>query len=225
MIKRNLWNKLFQRNTKAEEIELHISGATVQHRNPFENLVVPRNESEFSDKFIDRWIAPFCMTNLANCDSASINLFAKAAKEIDIGIVKDLLSEFDWRPRIVGAYFAAINKYSQLENLIGTHLLKSEVCYAGEGYCLALATFGTATSQTFLKSYLDYYLEQKDLWFDQAIAYAALNYLDPVSAVGFSGKWESFTTGKPSYNLLKSNQRLVESLRIIDSIRVAGNLR
>jgi hypothetical protein len=38
-----LWTKLFTKKTEQEAIELHVSGATVRHRNPFENIEVPRN--------------------------------------------------------------------------------------------------------------------------------------------------------------------------------------
>ena len=91
-----------------------------------------------------------------------------------------MLGEFNWRPRKVDAIFAAISKNQDVENIIGTHLLKSEVCYAGRGYCLALASFESVSARTFLIQYLDYYLQRSDLDFDQGSALGALAYLNPI---------------------------------------------
>src|SRR5262245_43788691 len=61
---------------------------------------------------------------------------------------------------------------------IGHLLLRSDVCYAGTGYCVALARFNTRDSTGFLLEYLDYYLTRHDLWFDQGCAMGAIGYLD-----------------------------------------------
>jgi hypothetical protein len=53
--------------------------------------------------------------------------------EIDEGLIVTLLSQFDWRPRITGAYFAAVKKLASLDDHIGNLLLRSDVCYAGHG--------------------------------------------------------------------------------------------
>ena len=98
---------------------LHVSGATVRHRHPFESLEVPRNEQDLSRNFIDKWVVPFYMTSLSNADDTTILMFADAAKEINVGIVKVLLGDFNWRTRIAGAFFAAINNYKEVEDIIG----------------------------------------------------------------------------------------------------------
>src|SRR5580704_4085896 len=133
-----LWTKLFSRNEEKDEIALHSSGANVRHHNPFESLEVPRNGDELSQELIDKYVVPFYMSDLSPSDEPSIHHFAEVAREIDSSIVKMLLRDFNWRTRIVGAYFAAINAYPEFEDIIGKHLLKSEVCYAGKGYCIAL---------------------------------------------------------------------------------------
>jgi hypothetical protein len=218
---RKLWTKLFTRNSETDEVALHVSGATVRHRNPFEDIAVPRNEERSSKEFVDKWVVPFYMSSLSNADEATITAFADASKEISPDIVKKLLGDFDWRMRITGAFFCAINDYKETEDVIGKHLLKSEVCYAGFGYCLALASFGSSTAKDYLTTYLDYYLDRKDLWFDQAQAFCALEYLDKDRAGRLLYKWNSFVADKEHWNLEKSRERFNNCLFTLDRIRMA----
>lgn len=220
---KQLWTKLFTHNEETDEIALHVSGATVRHRNPFENIEVPRNEEELSGEYIDKWVVPFYMNSLSNSDEQTIKAFAIAAGEIDIEIVKKLLGDFDWRARITGAFFAAINNYNELEAIIGRHLLKSEVCYAGSGYCLALATFGGDNAKDYLAAYLDYYLDRKALWFDKADAFCALEHLDKDHANKLLDKWNSFLADKEYWNLEKSRGHFNQCMLTLDKIRQANN--
>ncbi|WP_452227618.1 DUF6000 family protein [Lacinutrix sp. MEBiC02404] len=157
-------------------IELHSAGATVRHKSPFENLKHYESEIEIDKEFINKWVLPFYMS-FPKKDDIFWN-FKEVKSELNIEIAKRLLGNFNWRTRIVGAYFATIKNYTELENIIGTHLLKSQVCYAGDGYCFALASFNTENSIGFLKKYLDYYLTRKDLQFEQTSALLALNWTD-----------------------------------------------
>lgn len=216
---KEIWTKFFTTNNQTEEIALHVSGATVRHRNPFEDIEVPRNSEELSEEFINKWVIPFYMTSLSNVDDTTIKPFADSAKEINIDIVNKLLGDFNWRTRITGAFFAAINDYKGLEDIIGKHLLKSEVCYAGSGYCLALAVFRSDNSKKYLTEYLDYYLERKDLWFDQADAFCALEYLDKNEAEKLLDKWNSFVADKQYWSLEKSRNHFSGYMMTIDKIR------
>jgi hypothetical protein len=216
-----LWTKLFSRNEEKEEIALHSSGATVRHHNPFESLEVPRNGDELSQELIDKYVVPFYMSDLSPSDEPSIHHFAEAAREIDSSIVKMLLGDFNWRTRIVGAYFAAINAYKEFEDIIGKHLLKSEVCYAGKGYCIALATFNNEIAKEYLTTYLNYYLDRRDLWFDQAEAFCALEYLDEEYAMSFSDKWNAFVEDKKYWNLENSRGHFKNSMLGIEKIQKA----
>ena len=218
-----LWTKLFSKNSETDAIALHVAGATVRHKNPFEKIEVPRNNEDLSKEFIDKWVVPFYMTTLSNSDEKTINIFADAAKEIDKDIVLKLLGDFNWRTRITGAYFSAINNYQDFEDIIGNNLLKSEVCYAGSGYCLALATFGTDNAKKYLASYLDYYLDRKDLWFDQADAFCALQHLDKESASKLLDKWNSFVADKENWDLEKSTAHFSKCLLTIEKIRNANH--
>ena len=219
-----LWTKLFANNNEADEIALHISGATVRHKNPFEEIEVPRNGEEFTEEFVDKWVVPFYMNSLSNSDDTVIKAFADTAKEIDRTIVLKLLSDFDWRTRITGAFFSAINDYQEFEDIIGRHLLKSEVCYAGSGYCLALATFGTDNAKKYLVSYLDYYLDRKDLWFDQADAFCALEHLDKHQADNLINKWNEFVADKKYWSLEKSRKHFANCITTLDKIKETKSL-
>lgn len=214
-----LWQKLFSRTDEATEIALHISGATVRPRNPFEGLEAYRNTEELSEDFINKWVMDFYMTSLNARDSKVLEAFAKASKEITPQIVKQLLGDFDWRPRIVGAYFAAIKEYSEMKDIIGVHLLKSEVCYAGAGYALALAVFGDEQSKGYLEVYLDFYLKQKDLWFDQADVLAALYIISSGEAETYLASWQDYIADKPYHSLDGSIENIQHSLEITKQLR------
>ena len=187
----------------------------MRHSNPFEDLELPRNEYELPVEFIEEWVKPFYLDNLAILETAAIAAFVDATKKIDQTVVAKLLGDSNWRSRRAGAFFSAIMDYKEFESIIGRSLLKSEVCYAGSAYCVALATFATADSRNFLTSYLDYYLTRKDLWFDQAVAYCALEYLDKDAAEQRLEKWNDFVSDKPNWDLEKSRGSFLESLKVV----------
>lgn len=57
-------------------------------------------------------------------------------------------------------------------------LLDSELVYAGQGYCFALARFGEPEDAEILAAYLDRYLPRKDCVYNQDRAIGALLHLD-----------------------------------------------
>lgn len=160
-----------------KQIELHSAGATVRHLSPFAELEHYSNEIQLTAEFIKKWCVPFYMFGINNSDEF-IKKLTPIRYELNEEIVKNLLGDFNWRTRIVGAYFASILELKSMEEIIGIHLLKSQVCYAGNGYCLALATFNTQKGIGYLKKYLDYYLTQIGLHFDQTDAMCALKWTD-----------------------------------------------
>ena len=172
-------SKKMDEKTK-KNIELHVSGATVRHRNPFEKLESYTSEREIDEDFIKKWVLPFYMVGLNSSDQFILD-FKSIKSDLNIEITRQLFGDFNWRTRIVGAFFSAIENYIELEDIIGVHLLKSEVCYAGGGYCLALASFNTKNGIEYLKKYLNYYLTRKDLHFDQRVAMSALNWTDKLN--------------------------------------------
>lgn len=213
-----LWTKLFTKQSQADEIALHVAGATTRHRNPFENWEVPRNQNELDEAFVEKWVLPFYSSGISNADEPTIAQFATAARAIDLDVVHRLLGDFNWRSRITGAYFAAIKHYTELVDILGMHLLKSEVCFAGKGYALALATFGGERAAYYLTAYLDYYLDRTDLYYDQGEVFCALEHVDKAAADTRRAKWESFVADKPYWDLNRYRDSFTESLATVDRI-------
>jgi hypothetical protein len=115
--------------------ELVTAGATIRHESPFSALPVPPPPDD--EIAIPEWqrralrlglFQPGTITALRRGDIMSV----------DVDFARELLTVFNWRHRMLGAYLAAIKDFQPLESLIGTLLLRSDVCYAGQAYCLAL---------------------------------------------------------------------------------------
>lgn len=198
---------------------LHSAGATVLHRSPFDNLEVPVSAEALSDELHARWVKPFYMSILGNLDGREA-LLRPVYDEVDAALIDRLLSVFDWRPRIVGAYFVALRRAGEFEERIGRLPLRSDVCSAGHGYCLALARLNTPRAVGFLREYLGYYLTRRDLYFDQSSAMSALLHLDATNgtthAAALRPAWEDFVRDKTGWNLEGSYARFVGQLRAID---------
>jgi len=196
------------------DIQLHSAGAIVRHKSPFENLNSYRNDIEISKEFRKEWVIPFYF-ELNNQSDEWINRMIELKPKINEEIILQNLGDFDWRTRSTGSYFAAIKKSSHLEDIIGTHLLKSEVCYAGSEYALTLASFNTSKSVDYLDKYLEYYLKQPQLYFDQSSVITAMKYLDEVNNTNNTEKhlknWEDFLLwrGKAQVENLKNLKNLV----------------
>lgn len=145
---------------------------------------------------------------------------------MNIEIAKILFGDFNWRTRIVGAYFSAIKDYVELEDIIGVHLLKSEVCYAGGGYCLALASFNTEKGIEYLKEYLEYYLTRKDLHFDQRIAMSALYWMDKKNGTNemdsFLPKYQDWVSGKYSQDISQSIAHFEKQIEQLNKIKASS---
>jgi hypothetical protein len=217
-----LWQHLFTTNEEETDIALHIAGATNRHHNPFESLPTHRNQEEPSEEFIEKWVMEYYMVSIAGLNDQAFATFVQAAKDITPDVVRQLLGDFNWRLRIVGAYFASIKGYEEFTDIIGMHLLQSEVCYAGAGYALAFALFRSELAQDYLKAYLDYYLKRPDLWYDQADVLAALHLVDPAVAKTYTASWQSYITDKPNHRLESAIDRLKLSVATVKQIRAAS---
>lgn len=144
-------------------------------------------------------------------------------EEIGPDIYLSLLTEVNWRPRMAAAYFAAILREVSVEEHLGKLLLRSDVCYVGGGYCLAMARFNTPSSVHYLKQYLSYYLKRPDLYFDQGAAVAAVLHLDKKNQTDTFGElsesWEAFAASRSEgYGLAALVERFDEELGAIDEI-------
>ncbi|TRW24837.1 hypothetical protein FMM05_10075 [Flavobacterium zepuense] len=189
----------------SERLKLHSAGATIIHNSPFSELPAFLNEEQLSKPFIDKWVQSFYMQiGYAEHDNDFYQKVIAIKNEITPEVVAQLLGNFDWRTRQTGAYFAAIKNYTQFIDVIGVHLLKSEVCYAGGIYAFVMAWFNTDKCITYLKTYLDYYLLKPELWFDQAQVLEALKFLDDVNGNNNTAEhlsnWGKFLQNKPYWN-------------------------
>ncbi|WGH75776.1 DUF6000 family protein [Tenacibaculum tangerinum] len=204
-----------------KQIELHSAGATVRHSSPFAELKHYSNETEITAEFIKKWCVPFYMFGINNSEKFNQNLKPIRA-ELNTEVVKKLLGDFNWRTRIVGAYFASILELKSVEEIIGIHLLKSQVCYAGNGYCLALATFNTKRGIQYLKRYLEYYLIRKDLHFDQTGVMCALKWTDELNGTNETenylklyNEWNSKPYGQSLKHSFKGFEKQMNNLKLI----------
>ncbi len=168
------------KSKKLNDAELHSAGATVRHKSPFESLNSHKNEDEITQEFREKWVIPFYL-KLRNRSDEWLHKMINVKPQITDDIILQNLGDFDWRTRSTGSYFALIKESYHLEDIIGIHLLKSEVCSAGGKYALTLASFNTAKSVQYLNRYLEYYLIRPDLYFDQGVVMVALKYLDEVN--------------------------------------------
>lgn len=214
---------------KQDPIERHHAGATVEHKGPFDHLTTPNNQKVLDQDFIEKFVQPFYM-NLFRLGYGKNEIKGQVKAilpEISSDVVEKLLGDFNWRTRSVGAFFAALKGLTDFQDQIGRLLLKSEVCYAGASYCLALTEFNNQKSIEYLSQYLDYYLSQKDLWFDQGEAMGAIAYLDRQNGTNrlkkHLDKWTAFVSNKDRWDLQESIDLFEANMSALKEIK--GNAR
>lgn len=176
----------FKRNSKQKDKKatdsatLHSARATVRHTSPFSELEHYKNEEELTQEFIEEWVFPYYMRVKEYSDEWIEEIIALKLQITDEVILKNL-GKTNWRNRAVGSYFALITQANYAEDIIGVHLLKSEVCCVGHTFASVLAMFNTEKSVMYLSKYLNYYLKQPELNFDQEEVMEALKYLDEIN--------------------------------------------
>ena len=114
-------------------------------------------------------------------DSAERASFGRAlaggAREVTDAELARLLAS-PWRAQLTGAWLAGFDRRDRHRDAIGESLLASRTCFAGQGFCFALARFGTPEDADLLTAYLDRYLPRVDLRYDQDWAIGAILHLD-----------------------------------------------
>lgn len=101
----------------------------------------------------------------------------------------EVLLSSEWRSRLTAGYLIAAAPREQLVPQIGQLLIESQLVYAGQGYCIALASIGTASAADQLTAYLDRWLPKIDARGDQGWAMAALVSLDEEGGTNFSDRF------------------------------------
>jgi len=61
------------------------------------------------------------------------------------------LLDSEWRSRLTASWLIGLDRREQFRAKIGEQLLSSELTYAGQGYCLALARFATTADAELLR--------------------------------------------------------------------------
>ncbi len=197
-------------------------------QHPFKSLEVPAILELPPQEMLDKWVMPLykklMQMDIAAVSDVLVGLWPDMTEEV----VHALLRPVGWRTRIVGAYVAACKDFNELTGWIGRLLLRSDAPYAGGGYCVALARFNTSEAAGFLIEYLDYYLTRSDLWYEQAVAMAAIAYLDDRNntrnLAPMMAKWETFVANKPRWDLDRSIESFAQRMVQIDlvSARCSG---
>lgn len=211
---------------KRTEITAEMHGRGVTSISPHPDARLPAPGPGLSQDFLRKWVVPFYMKVGrfgAREKETIVRDLIPLRSELTPDIASSLLQDFNWRTRITGAWFAALMGCVELEDAIGDLLLRSEVCYAGGGYCVALASFATPQSVDHLKNYLSFYLPRIDCWYDQGMALAALLLLDKALGTdhgsSFLPLWRTFTANKPTWHLERYQENLAAQLEVVEQIR------
>jgi hypothetical protein len=198
----------------------------VIHKGPFNDLTTFLNQDNLEKDFIDTFVIPYYMDirKLGSQKNRLKNSIKAILPHINSKVVEKLLGDSNWRSRSVGSFLATLGNMMNYQEQIGRLLLKSEVTYAGTSYCLALAEFNNQESIDYLKQYLDYYLVQEDLWFDQGDAMGALAFLDKQNGTNnlekYLKRWNDFVLNKPNWDLHKSIENFEKSLDELKEIKI-----
>lgn len=102
---------------------------------------------------------------------------AKDARNITDDDLRVLLDS-EWRARLTAAWLIGMDRRTQFREQLGELLLGSELVYAGQGYCFALARFGEERDAEMLAAYLDRWLPETSCRYNQDDAMGALLHLD-----------------------------------------------
>lgn len=100
-----------------------------------------------------------------------------------------LLSEREWRGRKTVAWMIGVNRWDEFVPQISEQLIKSELVYAGQGYCVGLALIATEQAKDALVAYLDRWLPELDAHYDQPWAMGALVEVDRARTTGVAAKY------------------------------------
>jgi len=205
-----------------ESLKRHVAGQTVRHASSFDQLISYKNTDELTQDFINEWIVPY-YGKLNRPNDVSINNIIAIKEKITDDVILKALGDFNWRTRQTGAYFTGITDKQNFIDIIGTHLLKSEVTFACKIYLVVFASFNTQKCIDYIETYLNYYLNKPDLFFDQREAMEAISYLDIINNTNLSLKykdpWLKFLENKPYWDKAIDVDSFTVKVQIIDKIK------
>ena len=212
-----------------EALVRHIRGATVVHQSPFSSIEVPSGECALSEQECEKWVAPFYRVSFSSVEKGFVNSLRSIYREITPAIVELLLTDYNWRPRLTGAFFAGLKRFTSVEDHIGRLLVRSDLCFAGKLYCVALAEFNTPIGLDYLKRYLMYYLTRPDLNYDQGDAMGAVAWLDAQNGTknfeSFLPLWNTYIEAKSwKPNLEENVARFTDEMIALHKFRAQAEI-
>jgi hypothetical protein len=207
-----------------ESILQHIRGATVIHKSPFSDVEIPTADDLLSLEECEKFVVPFYRVSFQSTDTQFKDALKNIFSEITPKIVEVLLTEYNWRPRLTGAFFAALKRFDYFEDHLGRLLVRSDLCFAGNLYCVALTEFNSPNGMSYLKKYLDYYLTRPDLDYNQTEAMGAMAYLDDKNGTAifesYRPLWDKYIAAKTwKPNLEEAVIRFENEMQAIDLLR------
>ena len=133
-------------------------------------------------------VAPFYLRLLhgnfvARAAPTFLDALRDALPRADADAIDLLLRQPNWRPRLCAAWFIGLRRLDGFDDRLADLLIRSDVCYAGQGYCVARARRATPVARAALQAYLRIYLPVGDRVFDQPWALGALAHIDPTAAI------------------------------------------
>lgn len=115
---------------------------------------------------------------------------ARQVTDADLELLLDPLDGIPgWRERITAAWLIGLSRRTRFREVLGRLLLDSDLVYAGQGYCFALARFGQPQDADILTAYLDRYLPQRNCHYDQDWALGGLLHLDADLGTGYAEEY------------------------------------
>jgi hypothetical protein len=211
--------------TQFTYIERHLMGATVLHEHPFGELptqyIGTGLEKDYEPLHL-KWVDEYYLHVGSDYPNDWIQKMRSVKTEIKEDVILELLGHINWRPRTMGAYFAMVADMPHLLEIIGSHLLKSEVCFVAKTYLIAIAYFNTPWGMNYLQRYLDHYLGQYHLVFDQREAMETLCYLDQINGtkylIKYQERWAEFIIHQPHCQKEIGYRRVESEVQIIRKI-------
>jgi hypothetical protein len=176
-----------------------------------------------------RWVHPCCLhllhgnfRSMCLAQETSpereelIRWFRRALSEITPDVIGTLLQQTEWRAQLTASWFCGLKGWREFRQLLGQFLVESQVCFAGQGYCVALACFGDRPSADYLCAYLDRWLPQVDKFYDQHRAMPALRRIDAQLGTNFASRylgkgglwqrWAARSDGRANADSLESRE-------------------
>jgi hypothetical protein len=102
----------------------------------------------------------------------------EAANEVPATEVRFWIQGRAWREMLVASWIVALRRETFVRDIVSEKLLASATCYAGQGLCVAAASFRDERSVKVLEQYLDRYLPAGDRQYDQEWGIGALVWLE-----------------------------------------------